>query len=135
MRKHLAIFSKGTISLIFSGKKTVETRFSQKKIPPFGVVGIGDTVYFKPPGEDVLGQFTVKKVISFEGLNDEDWSFIRLKWGKKLSLGSKEEDQLYFNSHNAAKYGTLIFMTNVEQFITSPIKFIKKDLRGWMVLD
>lgn len=135
MRKHLAIFSKPAIDQIFSGQKTVETRFSQKKIAPFGQIGIGDIVYIKPPGADILGQFMVKKVVFFEGIGDEEWSLIKTRWGKLLSLGSKEEDEKYFKNHSLAKFGSLIFIANVEQFITAPIRYKKKDLRGWVVLN
>ncbi|EKD91152.1 MAG: hypothetical protein ACD_30C00041G0012 [uncultured bacterium] len=132
--KHIAILSNSAIKQVFSGKKTIETRFSQKRISPFGTVSIGDIVYLKPPGEDIVGQFVVKKVIYIEGLEASDWDNIKKVYGKKLSLGSLEEDDKFFKIHQNAKYATIIFISNVEQFITSPIKFTKKDLRGWVIL-
>lgn len=135
MRKHLAIFDLETIKIIFSGKKTIESRFSQGKIAPFGQINIGDLVYIKAPGKDILGQFKVKKVISFEGLDGVDWDMIKLKYGKGLTLGNKEKDRQFFEKHLNAKYATIIYIGQVEQFITSPIRIQKKDLRGWVVLD
>ena len=132
--KHIAILGSSAIKQVFSGKKTIETRFSQKRIAPFGTVSIGDIVYLKPPGEDIVGQFVVKKVIYIEGLEASDWDNIKKVYGKKLSLGSLEEDDKFFKIHQNAKYATIIFISNVEQFITSPIKFTKKDLRGWVIL-
>ncbi|MBI2595386.1 hypothetical protein HYW46_01465 [Candidatus Daviesbacteria bacterium] len=134
MTKHLAVFSKEAVQRIFEGKKTVESRFSQHKIAPFGSVGKGDLVYIKPAGGEIAGQFLVKKVISFENLDGSDWQIIRFHFGKKLSLGNKGLDDKFFKIHKDAKYGTLIFIDRVEQFITSPIKISKKDQRGWMVL-
>lgn len=135
MARHLAIFSKSSIKQIFSGKKTVETRFSKKRIAPFAQISVGDIIYIKPPGEEVVGQFTAKKVISFEGIEEGDWAYIKKQFGKKMALGTEEEIYQYFNKNLEAKFGTIILMDNLEQFITSPLKVEKKDLRGWMVLD
>lgn len=133
-KKHLAIFNHRAIEQIFKGEKTVESRFSQRKIAPFGVISRGDLVYIKPPGEEIVGEFRVGKVIFLDGITDEDWKFIKLNFGKKLSFGNKVLDGEYFDDHSRAQYGTIIFMDQVEQFITSPIKVNKKDLRGWVVL-
>lgn len=135
MKKHLAIFQPQVIDEIISGRKTVETRFSLKKIPPFGQISTGDIVYLKPSGKPVLGQFLVKKVIFFENLNNDDWALIKNHYGDKLSLGTEEADKRYFKDHQEAKYGTIIFIDQVEQFITSPITYKKNDRRSWLVLD
>lgn len=134
MKKHLAILSKEAVKRIFEGKKTIETRFSKSQIPPFGIVSSGDLVYLKPPGEEIKGRFLVKKVIFFENLSDEDWVLIRSNYGERISLGSLKLDNSYFKNHENARFGTLIFIDRVEQFLTSPIKITKKDLRGWVVL-
>jgi hypothetical protein len=134
MKKHLGIFNEDVISAIFSGKKRVESRFSQKKIAPFGTVGVGDIIYIKPPGKEIVGQFRVKKVVSFEGMDEKDWDLIRSKYTKLISSGNKERDEEFFKKHSKAVFGTLIFIDEVEQFIVSPIKILKSDLRGWMVL-
>lgn len=122
MRKHLAIFTKEEIEEIFSGEKKIDGRFSKKRISPFGLISRGDLVYIKPPGKDIVGQFKVKKIIYIENLDEGDWDFLKKKydltWEKKLN----------------ANFLTLIFLDEVEQFITSPIKITKKDLRGWVVL-
>ena len=121
---------KSTIEAILSGVKTIETRFSRYKIVPFGVVGVGDIVYMKPPGEEIVGQFRVKQVISFEGLDLNDLSLLKNLYEKEV--GVKED---YWESKKDAKFGTLIFISASERFITSPIKIKKSDQRGWMVLE
>lgn len=134
MKKHLAIMRKSAIEAILSGVKTVETRFSKNKIAPFGVVSAGDLVYIKPPGEEIVGQFRVKKVFSFEGLTESDVEKIFTDYGQQISVGNKKEDEQYYRDKKASMVGTLIFIADSERFITSPIKVKKKDLRGWMVL-
>lgn len=128
--KHLAIFKGDGGEKILQGKKTIESRFSKAKIPPFGVISKGDLVYIKPSGKDVIGQFKVKKVIFYDGLNREDIREIRLKYGRNIA-----SDNEYWEKRSGSKYGTLIFISESSRFITAPIKIPKKDLRGWVVLE
>jgi predicted transcriptional regulator len=134
MKKHLAIMDKRTIEAILSGKKTVETRFSKAKIAPFALISKGDLVYLKPPGEEVIGQFRVKKVFFFEGLEEKDFYEIFDKYGKQIGTGNNKEDDKYKEDRKNSNYGSLIFISDCERFITSPIQIKKSDQRGWMVL-
>lgn len=130
MRKHLAIFTKGIGELILSGQKTLEIRLSQAKISPFGVISSHDLVYIKPSGQDPIGQFRVRKVIFYSGLDPEDILEIKRRFGKELAV-----EESYWQSRSSSRYGTLIFIGECNPFITSPIKFSKRDLRGWVVLN
>ena len=127
--KHLAIFKGEGANLIIVGKKSMESRFSKRKDVPFGQISAGDLVYVKPSGKDVIGQFRVKKVIFYDGLEVGDTGEVREKYGSKLAV-----DESYWKGKETARYGTLIFIGEVDPFITSPIKIPKKDLRGWVVL-
>ena len=127
--KHLAIFKGEGAELILSGKKTIESRFSQRRDPPFGAIGAGDLVYIKPSGQDIIGQFRVKKVIFFDGLTPDDVSDIKKQYGLQLVV-----DETYWTNKSNAKYGTMIFIGDSSRFITSPVKIPKKDKRGWVVL-
>ncbi len=77
MKKHLAIFKGNGGELILEGKKAVESRFSKRKDPPFGLISKGDLVYIKPTGAEIIGQFKVKKVIFYDGL--ESWEMSDIK--------------------------------------------------------
>ena len=127
--KHLAIFKGEGAEKILSGKKTVESRFSKRRDPPYGAISAGDLVYIKPSGKDIIGQFRVKKVIFFDGLESSDVLDIKKRYGKELDI-----DEKYWKSKETAKYATLIFIGDSNRFITSPVKIPKKDLRGWVVL-
>lgn len=127
--KHLAIFKGKAGEAILSGKKTIESRFSRIKNPPFGVIESGDLVYIKPSGKDIIGEFRVKKVFFFDGLTLSDLSDLRKRYGKELAV-----DGDYWKKVTAARFGTFIFIGDSSKFITSPIKIPKKDLRGWVVL-
>lgn len=127
--KHLAIFNGNSAEDILSGKKTIETRFSKSKIAPFAQVCAGDLIYIKPSGKDLIGQFKVEKVIFWDGLDKKDMQKIKQDYGKEIMA-----DESYWKSKLDSKYGTLIFIGQTNRFITSPINFSKKDLRGWVVL-
>ena len=128
--KHLAVFKGEGVGLILNGKKTVESRFSKRKNVPFLQISAGDLVYIKPSGKDIIGQFRVKKVIFYDGLTDEDVEQIKKSFGDAIAQPNE-----YWESKIGSKYGTLIFIGEVDPFITAPIKISKKDLRGWVVLN
>lgn len=127
--KHLAIFKGDGAEKILNGQKTIESRFSKSKIAPFGAISSGDLVYIKTSGKDIIGEFRVKKVIFFDGLEVGDVREIREKYSKQLAV-----DESYWQGKENCKFGTLIFIGNSTRFLTSPIKIPKKDLRGWVVL-
>lgn len=122
MKKHIGIFSKSELKKIFSGELQSIVHLSKKRIHPFGVVSLGDLVYTKPPGEEIVGQFIIKKVIFFEGLEKNEWDLIKKITGEEFL---KER----------VRFATIIFIDQVEKFITSPIKFSKSDQRAWVVLN
>lgn len=127
--KHLAIFKGRAGEKILLGQKTIESRFSQVKNPPFGVISAGDLVYIKPSGKDIIGQFRVKKVFFFDNFDLSDLRNLRNLYNSELAV-----DEQYWGKVENARFGTLIFIGESERFITSPIKVTKKDLRGWVVL-
>lgn len=135
MKRHLAIMSWSVINAILNGKKTIETRFSKHKIAPFGQISVGDLVYMKAPGDEIIGQFRVKKVIFYGGLEKIDVGKIFEDFGQRIFSGQKEEDEKYQKEKLESFYGTLIFIGQSERLIVSPLKIKKRDQRGWVVLD
>lgn len=135
MKKHLAILHKGVIDAILSGQKTVESRFSEKKVVPFGAISVGDLVFMKEPGGDIIGQFRVRKVFSYEGLTEKDVTKIFADLGKEISWGNPEEEAAFLTQKKTARFGTLIFIGESERLITSPVIFKKTDRRPWVVLE
>ncbi len=135
MKKHLAILHKPVIDAILAGSKTVESRFSEKKVAPFGVIGVGDLVFMKEPGGDIIGQFRVRKVFNYEGLTEKDVTKIFADFRREIGWGNPEEEAAFLTQKKAARFGTLIFIGESERLITSPVIFKKSDRRGWVVLD
>src|SRR3989344_4193112 len=126
MIKHLAIFNSTDAAKIFSGKRKVEGRFSQIKIPPFGKVSTGDLVLVKVGGEKIIGQFIVDRVLYFDHPRQEEVNGIKRKYGKDLSLSST-----FWLDKEKVNYATLMFVKSVTKFIVAP-QINKKDLRPWV---
>lgn len=128
MAKHLGIFTKDNIGKILSGKKTVDGRFSKIKVSPFGDVAVGDTVYIKEPGEGVIGQFLVSKVIYIDHPTENDLGEIKKKYSSSL-----QSDERFWSRLEKVNYISLIFIKSVTRFLVPPV-FDKKDSRGWVRL-
>ena len=127
--KHLAVFSSQYVKKIFSGVKRIDGRFSQIKIPPFGKVAAGDIVLIKIPGEEIVGQFIVDRVIYFDHPTPEEFEQIKRKYTKALAL-----EKTFWLDKEKVNYATLMFIKSVTKFIIPP-QIEKHDLRPWVVLN
>ena len=129
MIKHLAIFNALDAQKIFSGKRKIEGRFSQIKIPPFGKVSTGDLVLVKVGGEKIIGQFLVDRVVYFDHPNKAEVEKIKKTYGQNLAF-----EKTFWLDKEKVNYVTLMFIKSVTKFIVAP-QIAKKDLRPWVVLD
>ncbi|KKR56630.1 hypothetical protein A2362_04075 [Candidatus Curtissbacteria bacterium RIFOXYB1_FULL_41_59] len=129
MARHLAVFAPEAIEKIFSGVKKVEGRFSQVRIPPFGKVSAGDTVLIKKPGEKIVGQFLVDRVVYFDHPTKEEIEQVKRKYGSGMAL-----PKIFWLDKEKINYITLMFIKSVTKFIVEP-QIPKRDLRPWVVLE
>jgi len=128
MAKHLAIMKSETIDAIFSGKKKIEGRFSKIKIDPYGKVAAGDVVLMKLPGDKIVGQFIVDRVIYFDRPREVEVELVKKTYGGDLVVPMG-----FWNEHEVVHYVSLMFIKSVTKFIVPPV-IAKKDLRPWVVL-
>ena len=128
MVKHLAIFKPDDAAKIFSGRRKIEGRFSQIKIPPYAKVSAGDIVLVKLAGEKIIGQFLVDRVIYFDHPTKEETEQLKRKYSKSLSFS-----KTFWLDRERVSYVTLMFIKSVSKFIIPP-QIPKKDLRPWVVL-
>ncbi len=130
MNKHVGIFTPELAEKVLTGQKIIESRFSKSKIIPFGQVSAGDIVYIKPSGKDIIGQFTVAKVLFWDGLTKSDVLKLKAEFGTQIAA-----DEAFWAQKMDSKYATIIFIGQSYRFITSPLKLQKRDQRGWIILD
>jgi len=129
MRRHIAIFVGPAIEDIFSGKKTVECRFSKSRVLPYGQVAKDDIILLKKSGGDILGQFTVDNVLYYDNLSSKSVEVLKREYDKAIAV-----DEKFWQEKKNNKFGTLIFLKNPKRFVF-PIKFKKKDRRPWLLAD
>lgn len=125
---HLAIMDKNTIDMILKGEKTIESRFSKKKIPPFNKATAGETVYLKESGKDILTSFDIERVAYYDNLTSEKVGLIRDKYDDQINAPDS-----YWDRKLNSNYGTLMWIKNVKRI--RPIKISKKGRQGFVSYD
>ncbi len=74
------------IPRILSGEKTIESRWYKTRRAPWGMIHVGDTVYFKDSGKLITAKATVSSVWSFDHLTIEMAHDIVHKYGKEICI-------------------------------------------------
>lgn len=124
---HLAIFIEPYLKFILDGKKTVESRFSVNRIAPYEKVHKGDIIILKRSSGPVVGLCEVSDVW-FYRLDPKSWKDIKKEFTQSLCA----QDPEFWSTRKHASYATLMKVKNVEEI--KPIRWTKKDRRGWIVL-
>lgn len=126
--KHIAIFKGIFFDFVLSGKKTIESRWSNKKIAPFNKVSVGDTILIKKTGCNVVASAKVKGV-KYYNLTPALVEQIKLKYGKEICIDYFDDWEKYKNK----KYCTLIWIEDVKKI--NELKVQKSHGAGWIVLN
>jgi ASC-1-like (ASCH) protein len=124
---HLAIFVEPYLRYILEGKKTVESRFSERRVAPYESVRRDDVILLKKSGGPIVGLCQATDIWYYE-LDPQSWRNIRTGFSKMLCA----QDPDFWNQRKSAEFATLIRLTNVLKI--NPFKYVKSDRRGWVVL-
>jgi hypothetical protein len=124
---HLAIFVEPYLGYLLEGHKTVESRFSAVRCPPYRRVQRGDVLLLKLSGGAVVGICQVGQTW-FYRLDPRSWQTIRKEFTQALCA----QDPSFWESRQRASFATLMQVENVRRI--DPIPWIKRDRRGWVVL-
>lgn len=125
---HLAVFVEPFLQFVLDGRKTVESRFSIHRRPPFNCVRSGDLVLVKRSGGPVIALAEVSQVWYYE-LDPEAWSFIRTRFATQLCV----YDSDFWESKASSYFATLMQFGRVDRL--DPLTCSKRDRRGWVVLN
>lgn len=109
---HLAILDKKRKLLpkILSGEKTIESRWYKLKKTPYGIIKVGDRVYFKDSAEPVTAKATVEKVLFFSDMTREKYTDILDKYADAICVENRNVDDYVKQKYN---YITLIFLKDI----------------------
>lgn len=124
---HLAILRNPYFDYILDGTKTVESRFSQRRVAPFGRIATGDVVLLKESGKPIANYFVADWATSQElGQGDLD----QLKNDHEEAICADEE---FWRRQQAARYATLVGIG--ERGVLAALRIYKADQRAWVVFD
>ncbi len=124
---HLGIFVEPYLQFIIEGKKTIESRFSVNRCPPFGRVSKGDILLLKRSGGPIVAICLINDVWNYR-LDKSLWNEIKEVHAKALCI----DDPEFWKQKKNSNYATLMRIRNVLLF--NPIYFEKRDRRGWVIL-
>lgn len=123
---HLAIFAEPFLSMVLSGEKTVESRFSRNRCAPYGEISDGDIILTKAVAGPVLGIALARRVWCYD-LVTEPIGRIRDRFGAGIRA-----DEEFWSSRSDALYATLIELDAPAAI--APVNSSKRDRRGWVAL-
>ncbi len=126
---HLAVFNEPFLSLVFNGKKKIESRFSRNKISPYGKIKKGDVVLLQESGGPVTGIFVAGDVRFFHKLNKEIIENIEFQYGELICSAA---DKDFWKNREGTNYASLIEVKKIKKL--TPFKSEKRDRTGWSVL-
>ncbi len=124
---HLAVFVEPYLRFILEGRKTVESRFTSRRYPPYEKVQPGDILLLKRSSGPVVGLCEVASVW-FYHLDADSWKTIKTDFAEALCVS----DPSFWETRKHASYATLMRITHVSGI--APVKFPKSDRRGWVLL-
>lgn len=122
---HVAVMAEPYLSYILSGVKTVESRFSARRFAPYGRVHDGDMILFKAVSGPIVGAAIVASVRQFE-LDEESWK------DAQSSSAALCADEAFWDARRNASFAVLMDLQTVRRL--DPVRFHKRDRRGWVVL-
>jgi len=124
---HLAIFIEPYLHLTLYGIKQFESRFSAKKIAPYGKVSAQDVIFLKKSGGSIVGECRVESVWFYD-LNLTSLTDIRHLYQDKLRI----QNDAFWMEKKESKYATIVKIADSTRI--EPIRLLKRDRRGWVVL-
>ncbi len=125
---HLAVLVEPYLRFILDGKKTVESRFSKRRVAPYGVVRTGDVILLKRASAKGLRGICVVSNVWHYRLTPDGWDDIRNEYTEQLCA----HDPQFWESRRGAKFATLMRVS--EATYLPIIDFSKRDRRGWAIL-
>lgn len=125
---HLAILTRPYLDKIIARKKTIESRFSKIRIPPFKMINNGDVLFLKESSGPILAIALVSKPQFFGPLRPGEAESIIQEHSSGLAL-----DDSFKQTKQESRYVTLVHLGDVLPI--KPISLTKTDRRPWIVLN
>lgn len=138
-KTHLAIFTQPMLDLILNGHKTLETRISKVRIPPYQCVSKGDRVLMKKSGGVIKGEFQISQVIYYFAETTLDAKlFDKICENEGLAIFGRTDTMkkyrhVFREKWCRSRYATFLHVTDVQRHATTS-HIEKKNRQGWIVM-
>ena len=124
---HLAVLVEPYLQFVLDGTKTVESRFSVRRYPPFNCVEGGDVILLKRSSGPIVGVCEVSNAWFYE-LDPKTWNNIKEEFTQALCA----QDPMFWQQRQNASFATLLRIDHV--LAIRPLRCEKRDRRGWVIL-
>jgi len=124
---HLAVFVEPFLTFLLDGRKTIESRFSMVRCPPYQRVRCGDVLLVKKSGGPVVGLCEVGETWSYH-LDTGTWDCIRREFKDAMCA----QDPEFWRAKSKATYATLMRVCHPRTI--GPVPWTKRDRRGWVII-
>lgn len=126
-RLHVAVMHEPYLTLLLEGKKTVESRFSLKRVQPFRRVFPGDILALKRQSGPMVGLALVGAAHFYE-LDPALFQSLRSRYEERLAA----TDESFWHERRRAAYATMIEVHHPQRLPAVLLR--KRDRRGWATL-
>ena len=126
---HVAILKPGYLHAILEGRKTIESRLTKTKQPPFGLVEAGERIFLKVSSGPFMATAIAGEVQSIEILQATDLKRLHKRYNKAIC-----GDDAYWALKKNSRFATLIELNEVEPIEVGP-KYKIAYMKAWYVLD
>ena len=123
---HMAVMVEPYLSRVLDGSKTMESRFSRKKIAPWRRVSPGDVVVLKKSGGSFAAVFEATDATYVE-LSPDSMAQIRQAYGQALCV-----DDAFWQAKAECSFATLISIGHL--FVFPPFSLSFQNRRSWVDL-
>lgn len=128
--EHVAIVHPWVAEALLAGTKTIESRFSRDKRPPFGRIAKGADIYFRVAGGGYAVRASAKRVQCLEGLTPS--RVVQIEAEHRAHIGG---DDAYWEAARSARCATLVHLGRCEPVNEGPtLDRQRGDRRAWFVL-
>ncbi len=135
--QHVAIMRRswGLTERIASGQKTIESRWSNRRVAPWDRIRAGETVYFKDSGQPIRLRATVAAVDQFKDLTPTKVRALLERYGAAGGLIAAELPT-YYERFKTKRYAIFIFLRDV--CLVEPFHITKRGFgaqSAWLAVD
>ncbi|HEX7009658.1 MAG TPA: ASCH domain-containing protein [Phycisphaeraceae bacterium] len=125
---HVAILMPAYLRMILKGRKTIESRLSSRKMPPYRMIQAGQRIFFKASGGPFRATAIAQHVDFYDDLTPQRVRELRQRFQGRICA-----DEGYWRAKQRCRYATLIHLAQVEPIDTGP-RYRPSSYLAWFVL-